>query len=316
MADLEEDLDTNLCRIAQFGANLADAYSCLIFLPRNFPRSENSKHDKQLELYGFHSLSTKILKHALIPSGTGLIGWVAKHKRSIHVSPFEHDSRTLGVYKNDEELKSFIGIPIDLSRINKSLNMHGVLACDSKKSFAFSKLQGKLLENLSDEISNTLSLICSSHNQGRASNSWNAFITDSLNFISSLGTSSSEVIRLELKGCGSLESKTGTKQSSQLLDQLHRLIEQSLPPHFPFLKLPHGDSVIVSDNMMSAYFENKIIAMCEHLGIKEAGLSVAFHRIPLKNRVSRVSDLEKFFDSQVLREAEDNGENIYEFRLA
>ncbi|MEZ4754316.1 MAG: GAF domain-containing protein [Bdellovibrionota bacterium] len=316
MSDIQQDLETNLCRIAQFGANLADAYSCFIFLPHNFPRIEKSSIPQQLELYGYHSLSTKVLHHAVIPSGTGLIGWVSKHKKSIHVSPFEHDSRTLGIYSDDEELKSFIGIPIDLSIINNNFQLAGVLACDSKKSFAFSKLQGKLLENLSLEISNSLSLICSSHIQSRSSNSWDSFIVETLEFISNLGTSASEVLRLELRGCDILESKKGTRHSSELLDQLYRLIEQSLPPHFPFIKLPNGDSVIVSDNMMSAFCENKILAMCDHLKMKQAGLDIIFHRIPLKNKVSRVSDLDKFFGNQVLTREAQTGENVYEFRLA
>jgi hypothetical protein len=109
--------------------------------------------------------------NAKIARGNGLIGWVAKHNRSIHVSPFERDSRTLGIYSEDQQLKSFIGIPVNLGAGNpsggasspsaggeESANV-GVIACDSKKSFAFSKLQGKLLEDLAAEVSNTVRLI-------------------------------------------------------------------------------------------------------------------------------------------------------------
>lgn len=241
---------------------------------------------------------------------------MAKHKRSIHVSPFEHDSRTLGVYKVNEELKSLIGIPIDLSRINSSINFNGVLACDSRKSFAFSKIQGKLLENLSDEISNTIYLLCSSNQNDKSSNCWHSFLNETLNFVSSLGTSSSEIIRIELRNVSKLESKLGTKHTCTLIDQLYRLIIQSLPPHFPFIKLATGDSIITSDNMMTAYIENKILAIAEHLKLLGSGLEVFFHKIPLKNKVSRASDLEKFFDSQVLKYQEQSGDNVYEFRMA
>ena len=96
-----------------------------------------------LELAGFHTLSNDIISNCVIPKGDGLIGWVSKHKQAIHVSPFERDSRTLGTYSRDQSLKSFIGIPVQIP-VGSQLQ-YGVIACDSKKSYAFSETPGQTL---------------------------------------------------------------------------------------------------------------------------------------------------------------------------
>lgn len=282
-------LNNDLQRLSRFGANIADAYGCYIFLP-------GTGSDSDIVLAGFHSLSNDVVKNCRIEIGHGLIGWVAKHKRSIHVSPFERDSRTLGLYHNDQALKSFIGIPI-LYQTSEQQPAAGVIACDSKKSFAFSKLQGKLLEDLACEISFHLRLTAKANESSAMKNSWQQFLNLSARLAESLGRDSIEVLRIKLENHYELEKKLGTGRALAMAEQIIRLIEQSLPPHFPSLRLTNGDFIVAVDNMMTSFIENKILALCEHcaqnIGGRNLGVVFSFHKQAANARKNRGLTLEE-----------------------
>jgi hypothetical protein len=278
--------DENLCRMARFGANISDAYGCYIFLPN----SSNS-----LLLAGFHSLSNEVIRDCEILPNAGLVGWVAKHKRSIHVSPFERDSRTLGFYFQDQNLKSFIGIPVLVrSSPNNSEDGVGVIACDSKKSFAFSKLQGKLLEDLSYEITNYLHLASIAKESALPKVSWNSFFARSSQLLNSLGRDSIEIIRIQIANFSSIEQSIGSAQTLILLEQLYRLIEQALPPHFSSIKLPNGDMILVVDNMMTSFIENKILAICQHCTDRFASQTFSGANAIKLNFIKRLAGARKY----------------------
>ena len=278
--------------MARFGANISDAHSCFIFIPTQILNQEQETKSlaPTLELVGYHTLSTDIIPDCLIPRGSGLIGWVAKHKQAIHVSPFERDSRTLGIYSKDQSLKSFIGIPVPLQQ--GSQVQTGVIACDSKKSYAFSKLQGKLLEDLAKEIANTISLLKKSRKKSVYESSWHTFIQRGVQLREAIGSSSLEVLRLRLVNAQEMEDKTGTKASIDAIEQCMRLIEQALPPHFPALKHPSGDIIVILDNMMSSFYENKINAICNHIGNGKQQVSFAFSRSSFREKKNRTATLE------------------------
>jgi len=271
----EGGIRADLCRLARFGANIADAHSCFIFLPRELLVAESSGASAvsgpsdSLALGGFHSFSPDVFKDCSLPRGSGLIGWVAKHNRSIHVSPFERDSRTLGVYSVDQQLKSFIGIPIRLHGVAASGDQPpvGVVACDSKKAFAFSKVQGKLLEDLSAEIAREVELVERSAAGGSAVVPWEIFFAQSEQLAQALGPNAVEVLRVRPTNFGVLERSLGTGQAMQLVEQTIRLVQQALPPHFPFVRLPNGELLLVVDNMMTSFYEGKIRAICGHVGV-------------------------------------------------
>ena len=267
---LSSDSSDTFNRLARFGANITDAFGCYIFLPSSLLPLENLSGSNAptdtLILAGKHTLSNDIVRNCSIEVGHGLIGWVSKHKRSIHVSPFERDSRTLGLYHSDQSLKSFIGIPVSID--NDDFDFSGVIACDSKKSFAFSKLQGKLLEDLSNEISSQLRLNYKLLQNGKQKNSWQEFLNRSIRLSEDIGRDSIEVLRVKLENNSELEKLLGSGRALALCEQLHRLIEQSLPANFPFIRFPNGDIVIISDNMMTSFVENKIVALAEHCAVK------------------------------------------------
>lgn len=266
-----------LCRLARFGANIADAHTCCILLPSILLEDRRAdQNTRAVELVGAHSLCNDLVAEAIIGADTGLIGWVARHRRAIHVSPFEHDSRVLGIYSRDQKLKSFIGIPIPLLALDSTPEgtLGGVLACDSRKSFAFSKLQGKLLEDLAREVSFTTQLLLCRKERSSADGEWRNFNDRTMALLAAIGPGSVETLRLKPLNLADLEVQLGPLQAVTLYDQVCRLISQSLGSHSTFFRYPGGDLLLAVDNLMSGFLENKIRALCQHVAID--GLTVEF----------------------------------------
>ncbi len=126
-------LEISLSKLSELVANIAEAYSAVIFVadPKN----------KVLHPLAFHSLSREFISEIQIPFGHGLVGWTAENKVRIAVCPFDKDARTLLYYSADQSLKSFIAVPI----LSKQGDLIGVISCDSKKNYAFPKITEKVL---------------------------------------------------------------------------------------------------------------------------------------------------------------------------
>jgi putative methionine-R-sulfoxide reductase with GAF domain len=126
-------LEESLTKLVRLIANITESYSSAIFV--------SDTKNQVLHSLAHHSLSRDYIEGVSIPYGRGLVGWTAENKVRITVCPFEHDASTLLYYPSDQALKSFIAVPI-LSIENEVL---GVIACDSKKSYAFAKITEKIL---------------------------------------------------------------------------------------------------------------------------------------------------------------------------
>jgi GAF domain-containing protein len=135
--------------LAELIANLTEAYTAAIFL-------KNPKKDF-LTVAGVQTLSRDFLDSAEIPFGNGLIGWTAQNGARVSVSPFEHNATTLLCYGRDQGLKSFVAVPI----LNENGEVLGVIACDSKKSYAFAKVTEKILLDCAKQVS----ILCKLHSQ-------------------------------------------------------------------------------------------------------------------------------------------------------
>lgn len=251
----------DLGRLAAFGANISDAHSCFIFLPRaidaalcDYRRDTNPAMYGELVLSSYHSLSNCVIGDVSIPKGNGLIGWVAKNQQIIHMAPFDRASSAIGTYSGEQNLKSFIALPIHILGCNEI----GVIACDSKKSFAFTPLQTKLLQNLTDQITRTLNLCGLVQERFIAEDSWQRFIERGIELGNALGKNSIDILRLVPSNLNEVECRIGTTQLIEVFEQVYRLIQQALPPHFPICRLPNGHIIIILDNMMTGFFENKI----------------------------------------------------------
>jgi hypothetical protein len=289
------DLESHLCRLARFGANITDAHSCCIFLPTKFLHGRRASPETEVcvELGGYHSLSDDVIRHARIHVGCGLIGWVSEHRQAIHVSPFEQDSRMLGLYRSEQCLKSFIGVPILNLNSGDPVDPAGIIACDSKKSFAFSKLQGKLLADLAGEVGTCVNFCLAQSRQRPAQASWEEFLSDGALLLNTLGRNAVEALRVRVQNAARLEQTLGTGGAIKLIDQLARLFEQSLPPHFPHCLLPNGDFVVVLDNMMCSYYQNKFLALAEHLSGAQTRVALSFARLSFSHHGCRALTLEQ-----------------------
>lgn len=289
-------LAKDLERLARFGANVLDAHSCFIFVPGQILSEIASETQgiaqDTLYLLGTHSLSTSVINGCSIKNEMGLIGWVARNGRSIHVSPFERDSRVLGVYKEDQQLKSFIGIPVPVI-LKDGTSISGVVACDSKKAFAFSKLQGKLLEELGEEVGAIVSLHRKAQTSVGGTQTWEQFLKRGYELSETVGQNSIEVLRVRISNYQSLENVMGTGGAVQFVEQIFRLIGQSLPPHYPIYRGPLGEVLMIVDNMMANVYENKILAIASHTAIKGRKAEIEFRSRGFNGRVEKVFNLEK-----------------------
>lgn len=272
--------------------------------------------DHHLELAGFHTLSTDIEETCFIPEDSGLIGWVAKHRRGIHVSPFEHDSRTLGIYKSDQGLKSFIGVPVDLSVSGLGPKAVGVVCCDSKKSFAFSKLQGKLLEDLAREAAHMTNLTLAYMKKSRADTNWRQFLLRAQALSETIGPNSFELVRIKTETASQVELRHGSAKVIAMREQLERFISQALPPSSPTFCFPHGDILIALDTMVSSFYENKIRALGAQAGGPGVGFELSFIRRSFRDRKTRATTIEALA-AETASEKDFTAEGVqYEYRRA
>ncbi len=96
---------------------------------------------KTLAMREHFSLSNNLDPGAKIPVGKGPIGVAAQTRKSQLIENFDQNTRFLGLYKKNEELKNFIALPVIYG------NQVAVLVVDSKKRYQFSiKLQKILTE--------------------------------------------------------------------------------------------------------------------------------------------------------------------------
>jgi len=131
---LEEDLDS----LARLISNVTESFTTAIFLLE--PESG------LLRLKSNHSLSQNVIDKVSIPVGQGMIGWVAQNRQPLHATHFQHDTTTLQLYRTNEEIKSFLAVPI------QSREVQGVLCIDSKKQYVFTPKTQKILGNFAEHI--------------------------------------------------------------------------------------------------------------------------------------------------------------------
>ncbi|MEN9847072.1 MAG: hypothetical protein RIS36_2219 [Pseudomonadota bacterium] len=219
-----------------------------------------------IEMVATHSSSTCLVRDCRIQVGNGLIGWVAENSRSIHVAPFDMDSSVLGIYTETEPLKSLVAVPIPMPTENPNSRIFsGVLMCDSRKAFAFTKPQMKHLEEIATLISRLLFWTLFKKETTSSENSWDSFLTKTTQLSEAIGHDSIELVRISLESFGELEASRGLSNAVHQSEQFVRLVQQALPPHFPLVRLPNGDILVALDNMMTAFFQNKIRTLANHL---------------------------------------------------
>lgn len=131
---IERDID----HLIKLIASVAEAFTAALFLPAD--------RGSALTLAACHSLSPHILHDCSIEVGSGLVGWVAANGEPVMVSDFKPETTTLGFYRVDEDIKSFLAVPVPLG------DQRGVLAIDSKRSYVFPPRMQKLMTLFADHV--------------------------------------------------------------------------------------------------------------------------------------------------------------------
>lgn len=137
------DLDKQLHSLIKLVSNVSDAYTASLFLV--------SPSGNELTLQNSHSLSKHLKRDVKIELGSSLIGWVAQHGKAVNASPFKHDPKTLQLYTKEENIKSFLAVPIKIGKETK-----GVLCVDSKKGFFFTKKMEKIIDEFAKHFSQVI----------------------------------------------------------------------------------------------------------------------------------------------------------------
>ncbi|MFO0415792.1 MAG: GAF domain-containing protein [Pseudomonadota bacterium] len=289
--------------LARLIGSLTDAHSVALFLPTELLTSGSMPHQaapnsrpdlrdtiplKQvvqpgidikagsIDLVAVYSYS-KLVRDCRIQIGSGLLGWVADQGRPIHLAPCEVGSSAIGIYVDNEPIKSLAAVPIFTHRPGTSIdgNACGVLMCDSLRPDGFTNAHVKILEQMAAHIQRLLIWVRQMVQGSQLETSWDIFKQKCRELGEAIGHDSIELLRVKLDTLHELETKGGLTPAVQLAEQFLRLAQQSLPPHFPIVRLPHGDIVIALDNMMSGFFQQKLQSLAQHLHSQERPLSIS-----------------------------------------
>jgi hypothetical protein len=108
--------------LVRAAADLFEAHTAALFLA-------SGGTDPLLCLRAFHSLSDLVIPDACLEEGQGLIGWVYREQKPLHVTRFDNDSVTLGLYRQDAGIKAMLAVPLPEGS--------GVLVLDSRNRYQF-----------------------------------------------------------------------------------------------------------------------------------------------------------------------------------
>lgn len=268
--------------LVNLARDLTLAQTVAVFLP--IEQSESSMETAHFVL----GLSAHTSEHHLdtkhkTKAGCGIIGWVSQNKDLVKISPYKHSSRALGFYTSEVKVNSIVALPIELGETNES-RICGVLYCDSPAEALFDQASAKHLKNIAAIMSRTINLEKQVTFNMIESLDLETFYQRTEKLLRQLGASSLEIMRIKLNNPQELEQETGLHDFLLIFQKMQRLIQQTLPRQFPVLNLPSGETLIVIDNMMANFYENKIRIIAAHASPENATLSYDFQRCSIKRQ--------------------------------
>ena len=128
--------DPELQGLLELCLNSLDGFSVVLFVA--------DKEGRPLRLRAHQSLSAHIDPGALIEPGAGLVGWAHKTGQVVNVDQVSFETERLIFYTRDEEIKSFMAVPLP--------KIAAVLVIDSKKRYIFTEKSSKLFMQFSQSI--------------------------------------------------------------------------------------------------------------------------------------------------------------------
>jgi hypothetical protein len=113
--------------------NVMEAYTAALFAVEN-------EEEKIIKIFSYRSFSKNIDGECCLSPGEGFVSWVQREQKSVLVNHFERSTTTLKFYKQDEEIKSLLAVPLP--------EQEGVLYVDSKKSYRFTEEREKICRQM------------------------------------------------------------------------------------------------------------------------------------------------------------------------
>lgn len=277
---LSHQLREDIQELTRLASLVTGAHTAAIFVP----------NEASIDLVAFTS-EASLVKNARIQVGHGLLGWVAQHGKSIHLAPCDISSSAIGIYVDQEPVKSLAAVAItprhttiadQRPRLTQTSNTgdissspFGVLMCDSVSPTGFSNKEIRILEQIARSVEGVLSWSVKADQVSPVETSWDLFKQATNDLGDAIGHDSIELLRMNLESLEEIESTGGVSLAVQVSEQFTRLTQQALPPHFPYSRLPNGDLVIAVDNMMSPFFQQKLQSLANHLSSTEKPVRVS-----------------------------------------
>jgi hypothetical protein len=277
---LSHQLREDIQELTRLASLVTEAHTAAIFVP----------NEASIDLVAFTS-EASLVKNARIQVGHGLLGWVAQHGKSIHLAPCDISSSAIGIYVDQEPVKSLAAVAITprhttiadqrphLTQTSNtgdiSSSPFGVLMCDSVSPTGFSNKEIRILEQIARSVEGVLSWSVKADLVSPVETSWDLFKQATSDLGDAIGHDSIELLRMSLESLEEIESTAGVSLAVQVSEQFTRLTQQALPPHFPYSRLPNGDLVIAVDNMMSPFFQQKLQSLANHLSSTEKPVRVS-----------------------------------------
>jgi diguanylate cyclase (GGDEF)-like protein len=135
----EVNSNQELDNLIKLVSNVTDAHTSALFWL--------DEEQNRLQLKAVYSLSEHLSPGVNIEPGSGLIGWVAKNAKPVNVGKFNHDPKTLQYYTTEENIKSFVAVPV----MNNG-RLVGVLSADSKRNYLFDNKHQKILNGFAQQF--------------------------------------------------------------------------------------------------------------------------------------------------------------------
>lgn len=247
----------SLNRFTRIGKKMSGAYSCCIFLPAGFPEIVEAQ---DLQLVSYDSDSNNIKADIYLDRLTNSITLASRQKTTIQLSSVS-SKLTLDYYSKNEDISTFLALPVQLSIDNNLLT--GVFTVDSRDKEYFARGEIEIITDLVKQIEHLLNTSITKIPEKKPLDfpSFDEFLDSASSLVDTLGIESIDLLVIETP------QNLATKKHQNIL-KLFKSIQKSLPNQFPKTVLLSGQIIVLVDSLMSLFFLNKLETVLKNESLK------------------------------------------------